>query len=174
MIDFTDTANPVEIAFFDRGPIRFGTATGLNLGGFWATYYYNGNIFGTEIARGFDTFQLEASDMLSQNEIDAASEIVLAEFNWQLQSELVAAPSFNVAGSYFDQAVRGGDLTGKQADKVGGSLAKAEKLEGKGETAPRSSSSTTPSSSSPAIKTWQTSRRRSSPCGTPWPEKRGR
>ncbi len=135
VIDFTDTANPVEIAFFDRGPIRFGTATGLNLGGFWATYYYNGNIFGTEIARGFDTFKLEASDMLSQNEIDAASEIVLAEFNSQLQSELVSAPSFNVAGSYFDQAVRGGDLTGKQADKVGGSLAKAEKLEGKGETA---------------------------------------
>ena len=58
MIDFTDSANPVEIAFFDRGPI---SATSLVLGGFWAAYWYNGSIFGSEIARGFDVFGLQPS-----------------------------------------------------------------------------------------------------------------
>ena len=42
VIDFTDTANPVEIAFFDRGPINIPNPAGLNLGGFWSTYWYNG------------------------------------------------------------------------------------------------------------------------------------
>ena len=56
IIDFTDTANPTEIAFFDRGPINTPNPTTLNLGGLWSTYWYNGTIYGTEIARGFDTF----------------------------------------------------------------------------------------------------------------------
>ena len=60
VIDFTDTANPVEIAYFDRGPINVPNPTGLNLGGLWSTYWYNGMIHGTEIARGFDTFRLLA------------------------------------------------------------------------------------------------------------------
>jgi len=39
MIDFTNSANPTEIAYFDRGPID---AEDLILGGFWSSYYYNG------------------------------------------------------------------------------------------------------------------------------------
>ncbi len=70
VFDFTDSAHPVEIAFFDRGPID---ATKLITGGFWSTYWYNGNIYGTEIARGLDIFKLTPSEFLSQNEIDAAS-----------------------------------------------------------------------------------------------------
>ena len=75
VIDFTDTENPVEIAFYDRGPINTPNPTGLNLGGFWSTYWYNGQIYGTEIARGFDTFGLLVSDSLSENEIEAAGEV---------------------------------------------------------------------------------------------------
>ena len=97
IIDFTDTANPVEIAFFDRGPISTPpNPTGLNLGGLWSTYWYNGFIYGTEIARGFDTFGLVPSDVMSANEIAAAAEVQLEQFNSQLQSQLVAAPSFTV------------------------------------------------------------------------------
>ena len=69
MFDFTDAAKPVEIAFFDRGPL---SATELITGGFWSTYWYNGYIYGTEIARGIDIFRLKPSEFLSQNEIDAA------------------------------------------------------------------------------------------------------
>jgi hypothetical protein len=136
VVDFSDTANPVEIAFFDRGPITTpANPTGLNLGGLWATYWYNGLVYGTEIARGFDTFGLLESDMMSENEIGAASEVEQTQFNAQLQSKLTAAPSFNVAGSYFDQAVRSGELSGNLEMQVGRRLAQAEKLAAKGETA---------------------------------------
>ncbi len=96
IIDFTDTANPTEIAFFDRGPINTPNPTGLNLGGLWSTYWYNGTIYGTEIARGFDTFGLLPSDHLSENEIAAASEVQLDEFNAQHQTFIAHTPSFAV------------------------------------------------------------------------------
>jgi hypothetical protein len=136
VVDFTDTANPVEIAFFDRGPITTpANPTGLNLGGLWATYWYNGFVYGTEIARGFDTFGLLPSEHLSANEIEAASEIVLDQFNSQLTSELVAAPSFAVVLANLDQVVRAEDIDAKTADKVRQAVDKAEKLVGNGETA---------------------------------------
>ena len=69
----TDTANPTEIAYLDRGPINTPNPTGLNLGGYWSTYWYNGQIYGTEIARGFDTFGLKTSSDLSANELAAAT-----------------------------------------------------------------------------------------------------
>jgi len=136
VVDFTDTANPVEIAFFDRGPITTpANPMGLNLGGLWATYWYNGFVYGTEIARGFDTFGLLPSEHLSANEIEAASEIVLDQFNSQLMSELVAAPSFAVVRASFDQAVRMDAIDDMMADKVAKSIDKAEKLVSQGQNA---------------------------------------
>jgi hypothetical protein len=142
VVDFTDTANPVEIAFFDRGPINSPfpipdptNPNRINLGGLWSTYWYNGYIYGTEIARGFDTFGLLPSEHLSANEIEAASEIVLDQFNSQLMSELVAAPSFAVALANLDQVVRADDIDAKTAVKVRQDIDKAEKLVANGETA---------------------------------------
>jgi hypothetical protein len=38
---------------------------GLNLGGYWSTYWYSGgNVYAAEIARGFDSFELLANDQL--------------------------------------------------------------------------------------------------------------
>ncbi len=128
IIDFTDTANPTEIAYLDRGPINFPSATGLNLGGYWSTYWYNGNVLGSEIARGFDSLALLPSDQLSANEIAAAGEIQLDQFNAQLQSNLVHAPSFAVARSYVDQAERDGSLSGNALKQVNKSIDQAEKL----------------------------------------------
>ena len=59
VFDFTDSAKPVEIAFFDRGPLD---AKNLITGGYWSTYWYNGYIYGTEIARGVDVFRLTPSE----------------------------------------------------------------------------------------------------------------
>jgi hypothetical protein len=130
VIDFTDTANPVEIAFFDRGPISTPTSpTGLNLGGLWSTYWYNGQIYGTEIARGFDTFGLLPSDMMSANEIEAASEVVQVEFNAQLQVELVNDISYAVVGSRVDQNLRAGTLDADKAESIQNHLDNAERLE---------------------------------------------
>jgi hypothetical protein len=130
VVDFTDTANPVEIAFFDRGPITTpANPTGLNLGGLWATYWYNGFVYGTEIARGFDTFGLLASDHMSANEIEAASEVVLDQFNSQLQSELVAEISYAVVGSRLDQNVRAGTLDAETGAEIQDHLDRAEAFE---------------------------------------------
>jgi len=130
VIDFTDTANPKEIAFLDRGPINTPNASGLNLGGYWSTYWYNGNVLGSEIARGFDTMALTPSDDLSANEIEAASEVRFDQFNAQLQPGIVHTPSFAVARSYVDQAERDGSLSGAALAEVRKHVDKAEKLAG--------------------------------------------
>ncbi|ALG59635.1 MULTISPECIES: DUF305 domain-containing protein [Citromicrobium] len=69
VIDFTDAQNPVEIAYFDRGPVD---AEQLITGGYWSAYWYNGRIYATEIARGLDVFALEPSEFLTAEEIAAA------------------------------------------------------------------------------------------------------
>lgn len=105
VFDFTDSANPYEIAFFDRGPV---SPTSILTGGFWSAYWYNGNLFGSEIARGFDVFKLVPSDHLSASEIAAAEQIKLAEFNAQSQPKVSWTPSFTVARALYDQVVRAG------------------------------------------------------------------
>ncbi len=70
VMDFTDSANPKEIAYFDRGPLD---AEDLFLGGYWSAYYYRGRIYATEILRGLDVFELTPSEHLSENEIAAAA-----------------------------------------------------------------------------------------------------
>jgi len=71
VIDFTDSANPIEIAYFDRGPIN---ADQLVTGGFWSAYYYEGHIYATEIIRGLDVFKLTPSEFISEKEIEAADQ----------------------------------------------------------------------------------------------------
>jgi hypothetical protein len=58
VIDFTDPAKPREIGFFDRGPV--GTSTSQT-GGHWSSYWYNGRIYGSEIARGLDVLNLSGA-----------------------------------------------------------------------------------------------------------------
>ena len=70
ILDFTDSSNPIEIAYFDRGPILEDV---LITGGYWSTYYYDGFIYGTEITRGLDVFRLVPSEYISKKEIEAAS-----------------------------------------------------------------------------------------------------
>jgi hypothetical protein len=70
VLDFTDSENPIEIAYFDRGPI---SDEKLVTGGYWSAYFYEGNIYATEIARGLDVFQLTPSNFLTKDEITAAT-----------------------------------------------------------------------------------------------------
>ena len=128
VIDFTDTAHPKEIAYLDRGPINTPSTTGINLGGYWSTYWYNGNVLGSEIARGFDSLAFTPSQFLSANEIAAAGEVQLAEFNAQAQTKLVHDPSFAVVRSFVDQAERDGTLKGNALKQVRKSIDQAEKL----------------------------------------------
>ncbi len=103
VFDFTDSKNPVEIAYFDRGPLD---PKNLIIGGYWSAYWYNGNIYGAEISRGMDIFRLVPTQYLSQNEIDAAIQVRATEFNAQNQP-LVKWPATSiVAKAYLDQLGR--------------------------------------------------------------------
>ncbi|MFM8536217.1 MAG: LVIVD repeat-containing protein, partial [Acidimicrobiia bacterium] len=103
VFDFTDSANAKEIAYFDRGPIN---GEAMLSGGYWSTYWYNGNLYGAEMARGIDVFRLKPSEFLTQNEIDAAVQFRLNEFNSQNQPKVVWEPTAAVARAYMDQLQR--------------------------------------------------------------------
>ena len=103
VMDFTDAAHPVEIAYFDRGPID---PKMLVLGGDWSAYWYNGHIYASEIARGLDVFELTPTEKLTQNEIDAAKAVRMSEFNVQNQQRIVWPRNLIVAKAYVDQLER--------------------------------------------------------------------
>jgi len=103
VMDFTDAAHPFEIAYFDRGPID---PKKVVLGGEWSAYWYNGYIYGSEIARGLDVFKLVPSKFLTQNEIDAANQADVNELNVQNQQPMVWASQVAVSKAYLDQLQR--------------------------------------------------------------------
>ncbi len=111
IVDFTDAAQPFEIAYFDRGPID---PNMLVLGGDWSAYWYNGYIYGSEIARGLDVFELTASKFLTQNEIDAAKTVRVPELNVQNQQKIEWPAQLVVAKAYLDQLSRSQALPADQ------------------------------------------------------------
>lgn len=103
LFDFTDVDNPVEIAFHDRGPVN---PDQMGNGGSWSVYWYNGLIVSSEIARGLDVFELVPSEVLTQNEIDAANSVVLDELNSQGQPIFEWPATFALSRAYLDQFER--------------------------------------------------------------------
>ncbi len=124
VMDFTDAAHPFEIAYFDRGPIDPKT---LVLGGDWSAYWYNGYIYGSEIARGLDVFELTPTKFLTQNEIDAAKTVQLNELNVQDQQKIEWPAQLIVAKAYVDQLARSQALPGKQIKDLQKAIKGAEK-----------------------------------------------
>jgi hypothetical protein len=124
VMDFTDPANPFEIAYFDRGPID---PKNLVLGGDWSAYWYNGYIYASEIARGLDVFELTPSKFLTQNEIDAAKAVRLSELNVQNQQKLEWPAKLVVAKAYVDQLSRSQALSAEQIAELHKAIQSAEK-----------------------------------------------
>ena len=127
VFDWTDPSHPVEIAYFDRGPMD---ATKLVDGGYWSAYWYNGYIVGSEISRGLDLFELKPSAFLSQNEIDAARSVHFDYLNVQDQPMLVWPANFAVARSYVDQLARDKGLSTDQLARISAALEGAERSSG--------------------------------------------
>ena len=134
VIDFTDSSNPFEIAYFDRGPIL---EDELITGGFWSVYYYEGTIYGTEITRGLDILKLTPSEHISANEIAAAN---LAypnigpkrAFNPQQQIPMSWPADPVVALSYVDQLERMDAIDKATVDEVNDLLSEFESAIAKG------------------------------------------
>jgi hypothetical protein len=124
VMDFTDAAHPFEIAYFDRGPID---PKSLVLGGDWSAYWYNGNIYGSEISRGMDVFELTPTKFLTQNEIDAAKTVKVAELNVQNQQKIEWPAQLVVAKAYVDQLERSQALPSDKIKSLKKAIDGAEK-----------------------------------------------
>jgi hypothetical protein len=127
IFDWTDAANPVEIAFHDRGPVD---ADRMGSGGTWSAYWYNGVIVSSEMARGLDIFELTPSGFLSQNEIDAAKTVRLEEFNAQGQPRFEWPASFALSRAFLDQLERSNGLDAARIAALRGELQNAERASG--------------------------------------------
>ena len=123
VMDFTDPKNPIEIAYFDRGPVD---PENLVLGGYWSTYWHNGYIYGAEIIRGLDVLELTPTEFLSQNEINAAKEVMLGEVNVQTQERIVWAKTLTVAKAYVDQLERSKAMDAEKVSAIRSAIANAE------------------------------------------------
>jgi hypothetical protein len=100
------------------------------IGGSWGAYYFNGYIYSSELARGFDVLELRPSANLSANEIAAAKLVRMNEYNPQSQPKIVWPAAFPVVRSYLDQLVRGNGLSAKRTTAISSALAAAEKQTG--------------------------------------------
>ena len=123
VFDFTDSAKPVEIAYFDRGPID---GSQLITGGHWSAYWNNGYIFASEIARGIDVFRLTPSAFLSKDELEAAALVHTDELNVQQQARIAWPARAVVARAYLDQLGRTSGLAPARAGEI---RALAERLD---------------------------------------------
>ena len=124
VVDFTDAAHPFEIAYFDRGPIDPNV---LVLGGDWSAYWYNGYIYGSEIARGLDVFELTPTKFLTQNEIDAAKTVQVGELNVQNQQKIEWPSKLIVAKAYLDQLSRSQALSQERIANLEKAIHSAER-----------------------------------------------
>lgn len=123
VMDFTDAEHPVEIAYFDRGPID---PKMLVLGGDWSASWYNGHIYASEIARGLDIFKLTPTKFLTQNEIDAAEAVRVAALNVQNQERIEWPRTLVVAKAYVDQLERSQALPADQIAALRKAIQNAE------------------------------------------------
>jgi hypothetical protein len=124
VMDFTDPSHAYEIAYFDRGPVDAKT---LILGGDWSAYWYNGFIYGSEIARGLDVFKLVPSKFLTQNEIDAARLVQVNELNVQNQQKITWPSQLTVARAYVDQLERSQALSADRIAELNKAIERAQK-----------------------------------------------
>ena len=150
--DFTDPDHPYEVAYFDRGPVDSpsdtmnvvaagspaggaatpagGRAFRSTIGGSWGAYYWNGYIYSSELARGFDVLELTPTDKLSANEIAAAKLVRFVQYNPQSQPHIVWPAAFPVIRSYLDQIVRDNGLASDKTASIAKALDAAEKEKG--------------------------------------------
>ena len=113
-----------------RRRTRRSAATRGTIGGSWGAYYWNGFVYSSELARGFDILELQPTDKLSANELAAAKLVKFVEYNPQSQPKIVWPAAFPVVRSYLDQLVRDDGLSSERTTAIGKALDAAEKQTG--------------------------------------------
>ncbi len=141
VMDFTDPDHPFEIAYFDRGsadppPMPGDTANASvsrmrgTIGGSWGAYYWNGYVYSSELARGFDVLELLPTDQLSANELAAAKLVTMTEYNPQSQPRIEWPAGFPVVRSYLDQLTRNNGLPKERITAIANALTLAQRRTG--------------------------------------------
>jgi hypothetical protein len=74
--DFTDSDNPREIGYFERGPAPSGGG-----GGTWSSYFYRGHVYSSDLGQGFDVLDitdksLRKADLVPMDELNVQSQPV--------------------------------------------------------------------------------------------------
>ncbi len=145
IMEFTDPDKPRELGYFDRGPIDYPPGVDVpvtpppagsrgnrgTIGGSWGAYYWNGYIYSSEMDRGFDILELEPSEDLSANEIEAAKLVRFVEYNPQSQPRIEWPAAFPVVRSYLDQLVRWKGLPAERTTAIASALDAAERQSGR-------------------------------------------
>jgi hypothetical protein len=124
VFDFTDPSNAFEIAYFDRGPI---SDERLYVGGHWSSYWYDGRIYGSEIARGLDVLRLTPTELLSENEIKAAEAVRDRMDNIQTQERFSWPAHYAVPRAYLDQLERDNLIEATRLQQVRDDLSRLER-----------------------------------------------
>ncbi|MGQ0703520.1 MAG: hypothetical protein ACT4PM_10355, partial [Gemmatimonadales bacterium] len=138
VMDFTDPDHPFEIAYFDRGSADLPPEPGDSanaavsrrrgtIGGSWGAYWWNGYIYSSELARGFDVLELLPTDQLSADELAAAKLVTMTEYNPQNQPRIEWPAAFPVVRSYLDQLVRNNGLPQERTTAIANTLVQAER-----------------------------------------------
>ncbi len=87
-------------------------------------------IYSSELDRGFDILELQPSDQLSKNEIEAAKLVRFTEYNPQSQPKIEWPAAFPVVRSYLDQLVRWNGLAAERTTAIATALDAAEQQSG--------------------------------------------
>jgi hypothetical protein len=74
--EFTDSGNPREIGYFERGPAPTGGG-----GGTWSSYYYNGHVYSSDLGQGFDVMRI------TDRSLAKAAKVRMGELNVQSQPD---------------------------------------------------------------------------------------
>ncbi len=127
VFDFTDPANPIEIAYHDRGPL---SDESLEIGGSWSIYWYNGLLINSEIVRGLDIFELVPSDFITENEIAASNTVRMDYFNPQGQPMFTWPASYALVRAYADQLERDRELDMQTLQMLRSGVDRAERTNG--------------------------------------------
>jgi hypothetical protein len=71
VVDFSDPANASEVAFADPAPlVNPDNPAGIELGGDWSTYWYNGRIYESDITRGMMIWNVSDSTVAGARKLD--------------------------------------------------------------------------------------------------------
>jgi hypothetical protein len=122
VMDFTDSAHPREIAYFNRGAVD---PTLSVLAGYWTVYWRDGRLYAPDLARGLDILKFKPNPLLTANEL-AAAELFAGHDNQQTQSRFVWPDRPIVARAYLDQLVRDQVIAPARVAQIKRALARLE------------------------------------------------